>query len=148
MGDTALQQLSAPGYNGTNAFFSPTAGTLADPFGPDPFPNFGGLQAQRPNPFATSAFNVFAPLTQFSRAVDPNIRTPYTYQFNVTLERAFLNNYVASIAYVGNRGKKLYALEQVNPALGTLIPFAPGDPRAGTAPTPANPNTRRANNDV
>lgn len=148
VGDTALQQLSAPGFNGTNAFFNPTGGTLADPFGPDPFPGFGGLQPQSPNPFATSSFLVSAPLTQFSRAIDPNIRTPYTYQYNITLERAFLNNYVASIAYVGNRGKKLYAIEQVNPALGTLIPFAPGDPRAGTTPTPANPNTRRANNDV
>jgi hypothetical protein len=163
IGDTALQQLSAPGYNGTNAFFSPTAGTLADPFAPDPFPNFGGLQAQRPNPFATSAFNVFAPLTQFSRAVDPNIRTPYTYQFNVTLERAFLNNYVASIAYVGNRGKKLYALEQVNPSYGGLLPTPAGlqlplscvDASLPVAQrvtfrcaTPNNANLRRINNDV
>lgn len=149
VGDTALQQLTAPGFNGTNSFFFPTGGTLADPFAPDAFPNFGGLQAQIANPFLANAFFVSAPLTQFSRAVDPNIRTPYTYQFNVTLERAFFKSYVASVAYVGSRGKKLFALEQINPSLGTLIPFADSDPRRNTVvPLPNNTNARRANNDV
>jgi hypothetical protein len=148
IGDTALQQLSAPGFNGTNSFFFPASGTTADPFAPDPFPGFGGNQGQIANPFLANSSNVFAPLTQFSRAIDPNIRTPYTYQYNVTLERAFLDNYVASIAYVGNRGKKLYALEQVNPALGTLIPFSANDPRRTLTPTPGNGNSRRANDDV
>lgn len=148
IGDTALQQLTAPGFNGTNSFFFPSAGPLANIFGPDPFPNFRGVQPQSPNPFLANSFNITAPLTQFSRAIDPNIRTPYTYQYNLTIERAFLNDYVASVAYVGNRGRKLYALEQVNPSLGTLFPFSPNDPRAGIVPTPANTNSRRVNDDV
>jgi hypothetical protein len=152
IGDTALQQLTAPGYQGTNAFFFPGSGTLANPFLPDPFPFFGadgdvGDQGQIDNPFLAGA-NVFvsAPLSQFSRAIDPNIRTPYTYQFNVTFERAFASNYLASIAYVGNRGKKLYALEQVNPSLGTFFPAPAG--RVIPTPTTANPNSRRSNDDV
>ncbi|MCA1601983.1 MAG: TonB-dependent receptor [Acidobacteria bacterium] len=148
IGDTALQQLTAPGFNGTNSFFFPGSGTLADPFAPDPFPAFRGNQGQIVNPFGASSFFVTAPLTQFSRAIDPNIRTPYTYQYNLTVERAFANDYVASIAYVGNRGKKLYALEQVNPALGTFFPFDASDPRRTLVPTPTNANSRRANNDV
>jgi hypothetical protein len=147
VGDTALQQLSAPGFNGTNSFFFPSSGSLANIFAPDPFPNFRGVQPQTSNPFLASAFNISAPLTQFSRAIDPNIRTPYTYQYNLTIERAF-NDYVASIAYVGNRGRKLYALEQVNPALGTFFPFSPNDPRAGIVPNPTNTNSRRLNDDV
>ena len=152
IGDTALQQLTAPGYQGTNAFFFPGSGTLADPFSPDPFPLFGadgdvGDQGQIPNPFLAGAnVVVAAPLAQFSRAIDPNIRTPYTYQFNVMFERAFSNNYLASIGYVGNRGKKLYALEQVNPSLGTFFPAPAG--RTIPAPTAANVNSRRTNDDV
>lgn len=154
IGDTALQQLTAPGYAGTNAFFFPGSGTLADPFAPDPFPLFGAdgdvpNQGQVPNPFLAGA-NVIvrAPLNQFSRPIDPNIRTPYTYQYNLTIERAFRQNYVASIAYVGNRGRKLYALEQVNPSFGTFFP-ASALGRPITVPiTAATVNNRRLNDDI
>lgn len=153
IGDTALQQLTAPGYAGTNAFFFPGSGTLADPFAPDPFPFFGAdgdvpNQGQIPNPFLAGA-NVIvrAPLAQFSRPIDPNIRTPYTHQFNLTIERAFMSNYVASIAYVGNRGRKLYALEQVNPSFGTFFP-ASALGRPIPVATTGNPNSRRLNDDI
>jgi outer membrane receptor protein involved in Fe transport len=146
IGDTALQQLTAPGFNGTNSFFFPASGTLANPFGPDPFPAFGGNQGQVPNPFeATEAF-IFAPLSQFSRSTNPFIRTPYTYQMNFTVERAFKEDYVASVSYVGSIGRKLYALEQVNPAVGTFIPVPAG--RVIPAPTPGNVNARRLNPDI
>lgn len=158
IGDTALQQLSAPGYNGTNAFFFPASGTLADPFAPDPYPNFGGNQGQITNPFTVSSLSIRAPLTQFSQPIDPNIETPETLQFNLTLERGFAKDYVASISYVGNRGHKQYIREQINPSLGT---FLPGSLRPegvstlnttqfGVIPnvTTANGNSRRLNNDI
>jgi hypothetical protein len=155
IGDTALQQLSAPGYQGTNAFFFPASGTLANPFLPDPFPLYvatGGDprfpdQGQIVNPFLSvgGPVRVTGPQSQFSRSIDPNIRTPYTYQFNLTVERAFMKNYVASVAYVGNRGKKLYALEQVNPALGTFFPAPAG--RTIPVPVASNVNSRRLNDD-
>lgn len=146
IGDTALQQLSAPGFNGTNSFFFPASGTLADPFGPDPNPNFGDPpdQGQTDNPFAASAFFITAPLSQFAQPIDPNIRTPYVYQYNATLERGFGKDYVATISYVGNRGKKLYARLQVNPSLGTFFPAN----RALPAATVGNVNARRANGDI
>jgi hypothetical protein len=153
IGDTALQQLSAPGYQGTNAFFFPASGTLADPFLPDPFPFYSADDdvldlGQLTNPFLATGGPVIVsgPQTQFSRSIDPNIRTPYTYQFNVTVERAFMTNYVASIAYVGNRGKKLYALEQINPAFGTFFP-ASGVGRTIPTATTGNVNNRRLNDD-
>jgi hypothetical protein len=167
IGDTALQQLSAPGYQGTNAFFDDLAGTLADPFGPDPYPNFGTpdlLQPQITNPFLNRTSPVVGVsqntrslagptrLTQLSRAIDPFIRTPYTYQYNLTLERSFLRNYVAQISYVGNRGRKLYALEQLNVAYGTaFLPYPSGIPaNQQFAPTTggANINARRVNTDI
>jgi hypothetical protein len=140
IGDTALQQLSAPGFNGTNSFFFPAGGTLANPFAPDPF----GKLPQIPNPFAASAFNITAPLTQFSRPIDPNIRTPYTEAYNLTIERSFLRNYVASVSYVGTRGRLLFAQEQVNPSLGTFIPANRPLPVA----TVSNGNSRRLNGDI
>ncbi len=153
IGDTALQQLSAPGYQGTNAFFFPASGTLADPFAPDPYPLYGADgdvpdQGQLVNPFLSlgGPVRVTGPQTQFSRSIDPNIRTPYTYQYNLTVERAFMKNYVASIAYVGNRGKKLYALEQINPSYGTFLPASAVGRPIPTATT-ANPNSRRKNDD-
>lgn len=145
IGDGQLQQLSAPGFNGTNSFFFPGSGTLARPFDPDPFPEYNGNQGQIPNPFAANQFFISAPLTQMSRPVDPNIRTPYTYHYNLTVERGFLNDYVFTASYVGNRSLKLYAIEQVNPSLGTFIPVPDG--REIPTPTASNTNSRRLNSD-
>ncbi len=145
IGDTALQQLSAPGYNGTNAFFFPNGGTLADPFAADPFPNYDGVQTAQTNPFTSNADIVISSiLSQMSQPVDPNIRTPYTTQWNLTLERAFLKDYVFGVSYVGNRGRKQYATEQVNPALGTYFTAPPSYP----APTTSNTNSRRLNRSI
>jgi carboxypeptidase family protein/TonB-dependent receptor-like protein len=152
IGDTVLQQLNAPGFNGTNSFFQSPGGTLANPFGPDPFPNYIAPGSGRDNitpvdnPFEANAFNVSAPLSTFSRATDPRIRTPYTLQYNLTIERGFGRDYVATVSYVGNRGVKLYALEQLNPALGTFF----ATPAGRTIPDPAqgNANARRANDDI
>jgi hypothetical protein len=166
VGDTALQQLTAPGYQGTNAFFPEVGGTLANPFGPDPFPLFGVpdlLQPTIPNPFVNAGAEQVGVsqvtrnttgvrITNTSRAIDPFIRTPYTYQYNLTFERSFLTNYVATVGYVGNRGRKLYALEQVNYAFGVpaFFPYPSSIPPAQQfAPTNggANINSRRINTD-
>lgn len=155
IGDTALQQLSATGYEGTNAYFPLPGGTLANPFGPDPFPLYRYLGEDDPitpatNPFASTAnILVAAPLAQFAQPVDPLIETPVVTQYNLTLERSFLRDYVFSVSYVGNRGRKLYAQEQLNPSLGTLIPAStrfqgPAVPAATTS----NSASRRANADI
>jgi hypothetical protein len=89
--------------------------------------------------------NISAPLSQFSQPIDPRIRTPYTYQFNLTVERSFHRNYVASLSYVGNRGKKQYAREVINPGIGTFIPVPAG--RTIPTPTQTNINSRRLNPD-
>lgn len=147
IGDTALQQLTAPGYNGTNFFRFPASGTLADLFAPDPFPAYGGDQGQVPNPFAQSSFFVTAPLGQMAQPIDPNLKTPQTTQWNVTLERGFARDYVIGLSYVGSRGRKLYVREQINPALGTFF-SSTLRPEPVPAPTTANSNSRRLNDDI
>jgi hypothetical protein len=159
IGDTALQQLTAPGYQGTNAFFPELGGTLADPFAPDPFPLRGGVQPTIPNPFVGSASPVIGVsqvtrttsgsvirLSQLSRAIDPNIRTPYTLQWQLSFDRSIGDDWVTRLSYVGNRGKKLYAIEQLNPAFGTLIPYPdsiPESQRFAPSTAGANVNARR-----
>jgi Carboxypeptidase regulatory-like domain len=162
VGDTALQQLTAPGFQGTNAFFGELGGTLANPFAPDPYPVYGGLQPTIPNPFLTASAPTVGvspftrttaantKLTQLSRAIDPKIKTPYTYQYNLTFERAFFDDYVLRVGYAGTRGRKLYAIEQVNPAYGTLLTYPTGILAAQQfVPTVAagNINARRVNTD-
>lgn len=164
IGDTALQQLTAPGYQGTNAFFAEMGGTLANPFAPDPFPLRNGTQPTIPNPFAvagapvvgvspvTRTTSATVRLSQVSRAIDPFIRTPYTYQYNLTFERGFGSNYVAHVSYVGSRGRKLYAIEETNPAYGTVfMPYPAGIPAAQQFPATnqtGNINARRTNTDL
>jgi hypothetical protein len=147
IGDTALQQLSAPGFNGTNAFFFPNGGTLADPFAVDPYPAYGGLQPQISSPFAASQFAIQTILTQFSQPIDPFLKTPQVSQFNVTLERGFAKDYVVGFSYVGSRGRKLYSREQINPALGTLLRSSLR-PETTPLPSTANSNNRRLNDDI
>ena len=154
MGDTALQSLTATGFSKSDAYYEPGSGTLADPFAADPYPNYATNDnfdtdlGSWPNPFERSSVEISAPLTQFARPIDPRIRTPYTYQYNFTIERSLGRDYVLTLSYVGNRGVKLYAQEELNYAYGTFIPAPPGR----TIPTPttsgSNTNARRVNTDI
>jgi len=47
--------------------------------------------------------------------VNPHIHTPYTYQYNLSLQREVTRNMVAEINYVGSSAKGLTALQDVNP---------------------------------
>jgi len=42
--------------------------------------------------------------------VDPNLRTPYIYQYNFSLQREVLRNLTAEVSYVGSNSHKLTAL--------------------------------------
>ena len=156
IGDTALQQLTAPGFS-REAYYEPGSGTLADPFAPDPYPEYGSGYyegypdlGQLPNPFAnnTGPVEIYAPLSQFSRPIDPKIRTPYTYQYNLTIERKLWDNYLMSVSYVGNRGVKLYAERQINYAYGTFIPAPEGRDIPAPAPDYYNTIDRLVNKDI
>ena len=64
-----------------------------------------------PVPVANSATN---PSGSVSAALDPNFKSTYIEQFNLTAEREFLGN-VATISYVGELGRRLaYYLPDVN----------------------------------
>lgn len=46
--------------------------------------------------------------------VNKDIRTPYVINWNFNLERALWSNATTTIAYVGNKGNKLYSIRDIN----------------------------------
>jgi outer membrane receptor protein involved in Fe transport len=52
--------------------------------------------------------------------VDPHLKTPYTYQYNLSLQREVERNTVVEASYVGNSSHGLTSLQDINPfVLGT-----------------------------
>lgn len=52
--------------------------------------------------------------------VDPHLRTPYTYQYNLSVQRELLHNTVLEVSYVGSSSHGLTSLQDINPfVLGT-----------------------------
>jgi hypothetical protein len=100
---------SAP-YFDFSAYFTSPLGlvTLSDPF-PSNFP------IPTPNP----AFGF-----------QPDLRTPFLHEFNVTLQRQLGATRVAEVAYVGSRGRNLLAARDANqPRPSTAQPNLRPDPR-------------------
>ncbi len=66
--------------------------------------------------------------------VEPHLRTPYVYQYNLSLQQQFASGLVFDIGYLGSDSHKLTALVDVNP----FVPgsanriYNPGDPSNGT----------------
>ena len=101
------------------------------PFSTNPFPS--------PPPNATNAFNPCVsdsyncPFYNFLPAaggslyfVNPHLHTPYTYQYNLSLQHELARNMIAEVNYVGSSAKGLTSLEDVNPFdLNTLNGLTP-----------------------
>jgi hypothetical protein len=118
-------------FNGQAPFFSYafffldplTSNPSAEPVNfADPF-----AAAGRSNPFPSKPpardmdFSAFLPFGGNGvYFVDPRLRTPYVYQYNLTIQREMGNNLVAEISYVGNSSHKLTGQIDANPfVLGT-----------------------------
>lgn len=112
-------------FNGTAPFYSwasfrlrPVTGNpssdatgLADPYRnagvANPFPSR--------NPSRDYDFSPLLPFGTDTYFVDPHLRTPYVYQYNLSVQRELASNLVAEAAYVGNSSKKLTGLIDANP---------------------------------
>ena len=100
---------NAPYFNFTAYFTSPLGFvTLTDPF-PRGFP------IPTPNP---------------ALGIQPDLKTPYLHEFNVTLQRQLGPTRVAEIGYVGSRGRNLISARDVNqPQPKAVVPNLRPDPR-------------------
>jgi hypothetical protein len=124
-------------FNGQPPFFS-SVGLCCDNFGPggldDPFGATGA-----PNPFPSHtpdhnldfAANGFLPINggEAVYVVDPHLRTPYTYQYNLGIQREIQKGMLAEVSYVGSLSRKLTTLVDANPMdPSTIVPV--GNPAA------------------
>jgi outer membrane receptor protein involved in Fe transport len=108
--------LSHP-YENSCLDFDPNTGNCIPPFGQgDPFPS------QIPPPsnvdfFAAGFLPRFGPANNF---VNVHLKTPYIYQYNLSIERQLANGLMAEIGYAGSSSHKLVTWIDANPViLGT-----------------------------
>jgi Carboxypeptidase regulatory-like domain/TonB dependent receptor len=76
-----------------------------------------------PPAVSSTSCSADVPCTVFG--VDPNLHTPYVLQWNLNLQQVVAPNTLLQIAYVGNRGVKLYSIvdpNQADPAISTANP--------------------------
>lgn len=130
-------------------------GFQSDPFGstgnPDPFG-----QPLNHNVNFANTFGTFTSNGTGATIVNPHLRTPYTYQYNLSIERQLSNKLVARAAYVGSSSHGLTTLVDINPfdpatlnspnpqrflneRAGNLPAFTNSDPN-GVTPPGFNPN--------
>lgn len=97
---------------------------MADPFGttgtPNPFPS----KAPAPNiDFGAAGFLPFGGGGVFF--VDPHLRTPYTVQYNLDIQREVSRNIAWEVGYVGSQSRKLTTLVDINAFDPATIASAP-----------------------
>jgi len=130
----------APFFGFADLFFNPLSGNptappngLSDPFGaagaPNPFPS-------APPPHNLNFANAgFLPIGGGGvYFVDPNLRTPYIYEYNLSIQREIMHNTTLSAAYIGSSSHKLTGLLDANPfILGTKTRLLNGQPGIASA---------------
>ena len=89
-------------------------------------------------PAANIDFTPFLPINGNGSVffVDPHLRTPYVYHYNLSLQRNLIANMVAETNYVGSSSHGMTSLVDINPMiLGTTnraLDQAPGNATCGT----------------
>ena len=121
-GEDSLQfNGQAPFYGFTDMIFTPqllaangVSDALVNPFGaggqPNPFPS--KAPASNLN-FKTAGYIPFAGSSVY--AVDRNLRTPYVYQYNLSVQREIMRDTTLDISYIGSDSHKLTGTVDANP---------------------------------
>jgi len=78
---------------------------------PDPFPSTPPPQNLD---FAAAGYLPFGYGDLF---VDPHLKTPYVYQYNLTVERQLANGFMAEVGYLGSSSHKLLTWADINPII-------------------------------
>ena len=127
-GEDNLQFNGAPPfYNEPSVYFSPTntvggvntytsdPGFLSNPFGTNNTGTPNGFPSRPPS--STVSYAPFLPLSSGGGIylVDPHLRTPYVFQYNLDLQQQLISGMVLDIGYVGYSAHKLTSLVDINP---------------------------------
>jgi hypothetical protein len=109
----------APFFGYADLFFNPGVDVYGHPFANAGQPNsFPSRPPAQNIDFDASGFLPFGGGGVYF--VDPHLRTPYTYQYNLSVQRELARSLTAEVSYVGSTSHKLTALVDANPfILGT-----------------------------
>jgi len=104
-----------PPFGGSSSIFDTFFNT---PFvyqaGGPPAPNpFSGIIT--PKPGQPVDYSLFRPLLLYGE-FEPHLRTQYTAQYNLTIQRQLTNDMMFQIGYVGSQGHRLLASHDINPS--------------------------------
>ena len=154
-GEDNLQFNGQPPFFGSLGLFFPnvTGSNSAVTYFQDPFTAAGAVN---PFPSHTPPSNLdfgaggFLPINAGGAVylVDPHLRAPYTYQYNLSLQHEVSHNLVVELSYVGNTSHGLTSLQDINPfKLGTtdrLLNLTSGNSscvdESGNSTSGASPN--------
>jgi hypothetical protein len=110
-----------PWWPSTDLFFNPATATtagytsLSNPYltadAPDPFPS---TPPPSDLPFAASGYLPFGYGDLF---VDAHLKTPYIYQYNLSVQRQLGSSLMAEVSYVGSSSHKLLTWIDINPVI-------------------------------
>jgi Carboxypeptidase regulatory-like domain/TonB-dependent Receptor Plug Domain len=92
-----------------------------------PYQSYGAINPFPSTPPAADvSFAQFLPINSSGAVyvVDPHLRTPYVYQYNLSLQRNVFADMVLETNYVGSSGHGLTSLRDINPMV--LSPAVPG----------------------
>ena len=114
---------------GFGVFYDLGIGTIASAFGSSfPYsrqkPLSNVIFPLDPVSAAPPVFNPSPPFSTLNGVVDPNFELPYTYQWNVAIERSLGFNQVVSAAYVAAVGRRLARQELISapaPGFGSVL---------------------------
>jgi hypothetical protein len=96
--------------------------SLSDVFFNTPFVNQGEYTA--PNPFggiitptrgAPTDLSLFRPILLYGE-FEPHLRSQYTTQYNLTIQRELTSSLMLQVGYVGSQGHRLLATHDINPS--------------------------------
>jgi outer membrane receptor protein involved in Fe transport len=113
--ELVLAQFGAEPPFGGSSYFS-------DTFFNTPFVNQGDFTS--PNPFngiitptkgAPTDLSLFRPILLYGE-FQPHLRSQYTSQYNLTVQRELTNSMMLQIGYVGSEGHRLLASHDINPS--------------------------------
>ncbi len=143
-GEDNLQFNGAPPfYAEPSVYFNPLTGSETAPTGymSNPFrTNNTGTPSAFPStpPSSTASFAPFEPIgsTGGIFLVDPHLRTPYVYQYNLNVQQQLPGAMALEVGYVGYDAHKLTSLVDVNPfPLGSNTRLYNADPSNSTYST-------------
>ncbi|MFY9528957.1 MAG: carboxypeptidase regulatory-like domain-containing protein [Candidatus Acidiferrales bacterium] len=108
-----LEQGGGPPYAGIVTISAPLFNTpFADQFGAIHPNSYAGIR--NPARGSSQDFSIFRPILLFGE-LQPNLRSQYSEQYNLTIQRELAKDVVLQVGYVGSQAHRLLASHDLNP---------------------------------